>query len=152
MFYISFTVQIHTAGECILLFLGLQAKKKLKPEKGSWMKALTCLIVMAGLQSLSSSKIDRQTVPEGYTFGWNKGGSNLPAKSGENIISTIWRKFQMALICSSLNGDFQQISPSFHTEVGIILKIMIMAFQYKSGLKLQPVLVGCSFRLPGKMC
>lgn len=41
-------------------------------------KMHTCLIVIAGLQSLSSSKIDRQTVPEGYTFGWNKGGSNLP--------------------------------------------------------------------------
>lgn len=41
-------------------------------------KMHTCLIVIAGLQSLSSSKIDRQTVPEGYTLGWNKGGSNLP--------------------------------------------------------------------------
>lgn len=29
----------------------------------------TCFIVMAGLQSLSSSRIDRQTVPDGYTFG-----------------------------------------------------------------------------------
>lgn len=41
---------------------------------------LTCLIVMAGLQSLSSSKIDKHTVPDGYTFGWNKGGSNLPVE------------------------------------------------------------------------
>ena len=40
---------------------------------------LTCLMVMAGLQSLSSSRIDRQTVPEGYTLGWNRGGSNLPS-------------------------------------------------------------------------
>lgn len=39
---------------------------------------MTCLIVIAGLQSLSSSKMDRHTVPEGYTFGWNNGGSNLP--------------------------------------------------------------------------
>lgn len=38
----------------------------------------TCFIVMAGLQSLSSSRIDRHTVPDGYTFGWNSGGSNLP--------------------------------------------------------------------------
>lgn len=29
----------------------------------------TCFIVMAGLQSLSSSRIDRHTVPDGYTFG-----------------------------------------------------------------------------------
>ena len=36
-----------------------------------------CLIVIAGLQSLSSSKRERQTVPDGYTLGWNKGGSNL---------------------------------------------------------------------------
>lgn len=33
---------------------------------------------MAGLQSLSSSRIDRHTVPDGYTFGWKRGGSNLP--------------------------------------------------------------------------
>ena len=33
---------------------------------------------MAGLQSLSSSRIERHTVPEGYTFGWKSGGSNLP--------------------------------------------------------------------------
>lgn len=38
----------------------------------------TCLIVTAGLQSLSSSNIDKHTVPEGYTLGWNIGGSNLP--------------------------------------------------------------------------
>lgn len=40
----------------------------------------TCLIVMAGLQSLSSSRMDRHTVPEGYTFGWKSGGSNLPVR------------------------------------------------------------------------
>lgn len=40
----------------------------------------TCFIVMAGLQSLSSSSIDRQTVPDGYTFGWKSGGSNLPER------------------------------------------------------------------------
>ena len=41
--------------------------------------ALACLIVIAGLQSFSSSRIDRHTVPEGYTLGWKIGGSNLPA-------------------------------------------------------------------------
>ena len=35
-------------------------------------------MVTAGLQSFSSSSNDRQTVPDGYTLGWNKGGSNLP--------------------------------------------------------------------------
>ena len=38
----------------------------------------TCLMVTAGLQSFSSSNNDKQTVPEGYTFGWKSGGSNLP--------------------------------------------------------------------------
>ena len=36
-------------------------------------------MVTAGLQSLFSSSRERHTVPEGYTFGWNRGGSNLPA-------------------------------------------------------------------------
>lgn len=39
----------------------------------------TCLMVTAGRQSLSSSNNDKHTVPDGYTFGWNIGGSNLPA-------------------------------------------------------------------------
>jgi hypothetical protein len=26
-------------------------------------------------------RIDKQTVPDGYTFGWNSGGTNLPGKS-----------------------------------------------------------------------
>ena len=38
----------------------------------------TCLMVMAGFHDFSSSRIERQTVPEGNTFGWNKGGANLP--------------------------------------------------------------------------
>lgn len=41
----------------------------------------TCLIVTAGRQSFSSSKSDKHTVPDGYTLGWNRGGSNLPATS-----------------------------------------------------------------------
>lgn len=36
-----------------------------------------CFIVIAGRQSFSSSSNDKHTVPEGYTFGWNSGGSNL---------------------------------------------------------------------------
>lgn len=39
----------------------------------------TCLIVMAGFHDFSSSKMERQTVPDGYTLGWNSGGVNLPA-------------------------------------------------------------------------
>lgn len=41
--------------------------------------------MIAGRQSLSSSKMERHTVPEGYTFGWNNGGSNLPDKEEEII-------------------------------------------------------------------
>lgn len=37
-----------------------------------------CLTVMAGFHASSSFRIDRQTVPDGYTFGWNSGGTNLP--------------------------------------------------------------------------
>ena len=40
--------------------------------------APTCLIVIAGFHDFSSSKIDRQTVPDGYTLGWKSGGVNLP--------------------------------------------------------------------------
>lgn len=46
----------------------------------------TCFIVTAGLQSFSSSRRDRQTVPDGYTFGWKIGGSNLP-KNEETTIT-----------------------------------------------------------------
>ena len=35
-------------------------------------------MVIPGFQAFSSSSIERQTVPEGYTFGWNNGGVNLP--------------------------------------------------------------------------
>jgi hypothetical protein len=34
--------------------------------------------VIPGFQAFSSSSIERQTVPEGNTFGWNNGGVNLP--------------------------------------------------------------------------
>lgn len=34
-------------------------------------------MVIAGFQASSSLRIDRQTVPDGYTFGWNNGGVNL---------------------------------------------------------------------------
>lgn len=43
------------------------------------------MIVMAGFQDFSSSRIERQTVPEGYTFGWNNGGVNLPDKGRLSI-------------------------------------------------------------------
>jgi hypothetical protein len=43
------------------------------------LKILACLIVIAGFHDFSSSRIDKQTVPEGYTLGWNNGGLNLPA-------------------------------------------------------------------------
>jgi hypothetical protein len=34
--------------------------------------------VIAGLQPSSSLRMDKHTVPDGYTFGWNSGGTNLP--------------------------------------------------------------------------
>ena len=46
---------------------------------------LACLIVIAGFHDFSSSRIDRQTVPDGYTLGWKSGGLNLPGhKSSYN--------------------------------------------------------------------
>ena len=44
----------------------------------------TCFIVTAGLQSFSSSRRDKQTVPDGYTLGWKIGGSNLPVDTQYN--------------------------------------------------------------------
>lgn len=53
---------------------------------GSFSKSCTpsriCLIVMAGFHASSSFRIDRQTVPEGYTLGWKSGGTNLPEWGG----------------------------------------------------------------------
>ena len=43
-------------------------------------------MVTAGLQSFSSSNNDKQTVPEGYTFGWKSGGSNLPVTNSEHVL------------------------------------------------------------------
>lgn len=39
-----------------------------------------CLTVIAGFQASSSFRMDKQTVPLGYTFGWNRGGTNLPVQ------------------------------------------------------------------------
>lgn len=44
-----------------------------------WMPSRISLIVIAGFQPSSSLRMLRQTVPEGYTFGWKRGGVNLPA-------------------------------------------------------------------------
>jgi hypothetical protein len=48
------------------------------------MKLNSAIVVTAGLQSFSSSNKDRQTVPDGYTFGWKSGGSNLPENNKIN--------------------------------------------------------------------
>jgi len=45
--------------------------------KSDWMPNSISLIVIAGFQPSSSLRIERQTVPEGYTFGWKSGGTNL---------------------------------------------------------------------------
>ena len=39
-----------------------------------------CLMLMPGFHASSSFKMDKHTVPDGYTFGWNSGGTNLPSK------------------------------------------------------------------------
>jgi len=52
--------------------------------KRSWIPSKICLMVMAGFHPSSSFKMDRHTVPEGYTFGWKRGGVNLPAKEEKN--------------------------------------------------------------------
>jgi hypothetical protein len=44
-------------------------------------------MVMAGFHDFSSSRIERQTVPEGYTFGWNNGGENLPVRHELRFLS-----------------------------------------------------------------
>jgi hypothetical protein len=31
--------------------------------------------------------MERQTVPEGYTFGWNNGGENLPVRHELKLLS-----------------------------------------------------------------
>ena len=38
------------------------------------MPSRSCLTVSDGFQSLSSLSMERQTVPDGYTLGWNSGG------------------------------------------------------------------------------
>jgi hypothetical protein len=40
------------------------------------------LMLMAGFHDFSSSRMERQIVPLGYTFGWKSGGENLPVVSG----------------------------------------------------------------------
>ncbi len=62
---------------------------------------ITCFIVTAGLQSLSSSKIDKHTVPDGYTLGWNMGGSNLPFEISKNQLNY----YSHTIIDSHLGGE-----------------------------------------------
>lgn len=45
--------------------------------------------MMAGFHASSSFRIDRHTVPEGYTLGWNSGGTNLP---GQEVRIQSWCK------------------------------------------------------------
>lgn len=46
-----------------------------------WIPNTIVFIEMLGFQSSSSFKILKQTVPEGYTFGWGKTGLNWPYKT-----------------------------------------------------------------------
>ena len=48
---------------------------------------LTCLMLMEGFHPWP--RIDKHTVPDGYTFGWNNGGTNLPASEASSpLVST----------------------------------------------------------------
>ena len=66
----------------------------------------TCFIVTAGRQSFSSSNSERHTVPDGYTFGWNNGGSNLPEtfpcnyKHYASLYSTLLLPLELLLLLS----------------------------------------------------
>jgi hypothetical protein len=50
----------------------------------AWMPRRICLMVIAGFQPSSSFRIERQTVPDGYTLGWNRGGTNLPVRGQQH--------------------------------------------------------------------
>ena len=43
-------------------------------ESRSWMPRRMSTTVMVGTQSFASSKMDKHTLPLGYTLGWNSGG------------------------------------------------------------------------------
>ena len=67
----------------------------------------TCFIVTAGLQSFSSSRSDKQTVPDGYTLGWKIGGSNLPIDTEYNNKKKTLKKF---LVCMrSKDWPFERV-------------------------------------------
>ena len=51
----------------------------------SWIPIKICLTVIAGRHPSSSFKIDKQMVPDGYTLGWNKGGTNLPGRPSKKL-------------------------------------------------------------------
>lgn len=44
-------------------------------------------MVIAGRQPSSSLRMLRQTVPDGYTFGWKSGGVNLPAAVSVTLVT-----------------------------------------------------------------
>lgn len=45
---------------------------------------------MAGFQFFSSARIERQTVPEGKTLGWNRAGVNLPEQTSSPQARGAW--------------------------------------------------------------
>lgn len=68
-------------------FVGVSGHHNHKHLLHNYCIGFTCFMVTAGLQSLSSSSSDRQTVPDGYTLGWNIGGSNLPAYKETKLVN-----------------------------------------------------------------
>lgn len=60
------------------------------------MPSMICLTVMAGFHASSSFRIDRQTVPDGYTLGWNSGGTNLPIDNPVSVFFVLFLFQQLA--------------------------------------------------------
>ena len=60
-------------------------------------------MVMAGRQPSSSFKILRQIVPEGYTLGWYRGGTNLHL-GGYEIVRILYNQTSMRLLQGTVYG------------------------------------------------
>ena len=50
---------------------------RLSPFLLTWMPMRICFMVIAGRQSSSSLRIERQMPPDWKTLGWKRGGTNL---------------------------------------------------------------------------
>lgn len=81
----------------------------------SWIPNKICLMVIAGFQPLSSSKMLRQTVPDGKTFGWNSGGVNLHlggllGYSSGKIMRSLYRPPSHGVCCQKARRENESVS------------------------------------------